>query len=139
MCTVIIGSIAGIILNALPSHFSWEMATLLETVLCIFIFYGSSLQTIKNNDYQERVSRLFEKLNKKITNIPQIDKKFQKALSILYITSLVASGLLFIIMGLPSVNKPGGALSVAGGLACFLFAVVLWLFSRRQFNNKIEL
>jgi SSS family transporter len=136
MYTVIFGSIAGIILNSLPSHFSWEMATLLETVLCILIFYGSSLQRIKNKNYIERVSTLFEKLNKKITDIPQIDKKFQKALSILYIASLVTSGLLFIIMGLPSINEPGGALAVAGGMACFIIAVVLWLLSGRHFKIK---
>ena len=136
MYTVIFGSIAGIILNSLPSQFSWEMATLLETVLCILIFYGSSLQRIKNKDYIERVSTLFEKLNKKITDIPQIDKKFQKALSVLYIASLVTSGLLFIIMGLPSINEPGGALAVTGGFACFIIAAVLWLLSGRHFKIK---
>jgi hypothetical protein len=136
MYTVILGSIAGIIINSLTSQFSWELETLLETVLCILIFYGSSLQRIKNKDYIERVSTLFEKLNKKITDIPQIDKKFQKALSILYIASLVTSGLLFIIMGLPSINEPGGALAVAGGLACFIIAVVLWLLSGRHFKIK---
>ena len=131
MNTVIFGAITGIALNSFPSVLSWEMATLIETIFCLLIFYGSALQRIKNQDYLERVSLLFKRLGEKITDIPSIDAKFQKALSVLYITSLVVSGILFIVMGLPTINELSGALSVASGLTCFFIGAVLWLFSKK--------
>ena len=131
MLTVILGAVAGIILNSFPSVFSWEMATLIETLFCIAIYYSSSLQKFKNQAYLARVSRLFEKLNEKITDIPKIDVRFQRALSILYITSLATAGLLFISMGLPAIHELSGALAVASGLVCFFIAAVIWLFSKK--------
>jgi solute:Na+ symporter, SSS family len=132
MLTVILGAVAGIILNSFPSVFSWEMATLIETLFCIAIYYSSSLQKFKNQAYLARVSRLFERLNEKITDIPKIDVRFQRALSILYITSLVTAGLLFISMGMPAINELSGALAVTSGLVCFFIAAVIWLFSRKH-------
>jgi solute:Na+ symporter, SSS family len=135
MLTVILGAIAGIILNSFPSVFSWEMATLIETLFCIAIYYGSSLQKFKNQAYLSRVSSLFERLNEKITDIPKIDVRFQRALSILYITSLVTAGLLFISMGMPAINELSGALAVSSGLVCFFIAAVIWLFSRKNLKE----
>lgn len=130
LLTVILGAIAGIILNSFPSVFSWEMATLIETLFCITIYYSSSLQKFKNQAYISRVSSLFKRLNEKITDIPKIDVRFQRALSILYIISLVTAGLLFISMGLPSVNELSGALAVASGLVCVFIAAVIGVFSK---------
>ena len=135
MLTVILGAIAGIILNSFPSVFSWEMATLIETLFCITIYYTSSLQKFKNQAYLSRVSSLFERLNEKITDIPKIDVRFQRALSILYITSLATAGLLFISMGMPAINELSGALAVASGLVCFFIAAVIWLFSRKDLKE----
>ena len=132
--TVVLGAIAGIVLNSFPSVFSWEMATLIEIVLCLDIFYGSGMQTFNNQEYLERVKNLFELLHTKITNIPSIDKNFQKALSVLYIASLIVSGVLFIGMGLPAISKLSGALSVASGIACVLIGGLIWILSKN--SNK---
>ncbi|MFW5756760.1 MAG: sodium:solute symporter family transporter, partial [Tangfeifania sp.] len=135
MLTVIFGAVAGIILNSFPSVFSWEMATLIETLFCIAIYYSSSLQRFKNQAYLSRVSSLFKRLNEKITDIPKIDVRFQRALSILYITSLATAGLLFISMGMPAINELSGALAVSSGLVCFFIAAVIWLFSRKNLKE----
>lgn len=133
--TVILGAIAGIVLNSFPSVFSWEMATLIETVFCLVIFYGSALQKFKNQEYLERVKLLFERLNKKITNIPSIDKNFSNALSALYIASLVVSGILFTSMGMLAIEELSGLLAVSSGLVCFLFGVILWLNRRKKIQK----
>lgn len=135
MLTVILGAVAGIILNSFPSVFSWEMATLIETLFCVTIYYSSSLQKFKDQAYLSRVSSLFKRLNEKITDIPKIDVRFQRALSILYITSLATAGLLFISMGIPAINELSGALAVASGLVCFFIAAVIWLFSRKDLKE----
>lgn len=134
--TVIVGSVAGIVLNCFPTVFSWQMATLIEIILCLIIFYGSALRGVRNKLYLERVSSLFSRLDKKVTDLPSIDIKFQNALSVLYIVSLIVSGILFIVMGFPSINKSSGALAVISGLICFFIGFVLWLFSKNKILNK---
>ncbi len=136
--TVVLGALAGIVLNSFPSVFSWEMATIIETTFCLAIFYGSGFQTIKTTGYQERVKNLFERLQTKITDIPSIDINFQKALSILYIASLVVSGILFIVMGIPSIDELSGALAIASGIACLIIGGILWMFSKNKIVRKID-
>jgi len=130
--TVVMGAIAGIVLNSFPSVFSWEMATLIEITICLVVFYGSGLQTFNNQEYLKRVKNLFELLHTKIVNIPSIDKNFQKALSVLYIASLLVSGILFIGMGLPSIGTLSGILSVISGIACLVIGGIMWIFSRKS-------
>jgi solute:Na+ symporter, SSS family len=131
LLTVVLGAIAGIILNSFPSVFSWEMATLIETVFCIAIFYGSGLQKFTDTDYLERVKILFTRLHQKITDIPVIDPNFKKALSVLYIASLVVSGALFIGMGLPAISELSGALSVGSGITCLVIGATMWITSKK--------
>lgn len=132
MYTVVLGAIAGIVLNCFPSVFSWEMATLIETGICLLIFYGSALFRIKDQTYLERVNMLFNRLNKKVTDLPFIDTKFKQALSVLYVVSLGVSGVLFISVGLPTIGKLSGIFSVVSGLVCFLIGGVLWLFQKKK-------
>src|SRR5690606_3546728 len=118
LLTVILGAVAGIVLNSLPSVFSWEMATLIETFICLVIFFGSSLSPGGSPAYQSRVSDFFRRLKTRIVSPPVIEPGFYNALTTLYVTSLAASGILFIGMGLPAISEPSGALSVASGLVC---------------------
>ena len=132
LLTVVLGAIAGIILNSFPSVFSWEMATLIETVFCIAIFYGSGVQKFTDTDYLERVKILFTRLHQKITDIPVIDPNFKKALTVLYIASLIVSGALFIGMGLPAISELSGALSVGSGITCFVIGAMMWITSKNK-------
>jgi hypothetical protein len=134
--TVIFGAAAGIVLNSFPSVFTWEAATLIETALCLVIFYGSSLKQMKDVKYKERVVALFTRLNNKCTDITMIDANFQRALSTLYAVSLGISGVLFVAMGLPAIATLSGVLSVLSGLVCFLTGIVLWLSPKRIVKNS---
>jgi len=128
--TVILGSIAGIVLNSIPTIFTWEMATLIEIILCLFIFYGSALSRKRNQFQSEKVVTFFNQLNNKISDIPTIDSKFKSALFVLYVASLGASGILFISMGIASINQLSGILTVASGLICLLMGAVLYIFKK---------
>ena len=131
MLTVVLGAIAGIILNSFPSVFSWEMATLIETTFCLTVFYGSGLQIFGNKDYPAGVNQLFNRLHRKITDIPVIDENFRKALNVLYIASLIVSGILFVAMGIPSLSKMSGKLSVGSGIVCMLLGGIIWLSTKK--------
>ncbi|WP_236978950.1 sodium:solute symporter family transporter [Membranihabitans maritimus] len=136
MYTVILGAVVGIVLNSMPSVFSWEMATLIETVFCLVIFYGSSFQNIDNQKYLSKVSGLFKRLNTRIAIPPAIDPGFYNALTVLYATSLVVSGALFVGMGIPAISDYSGALSVTSGLVCFFIGGLMWFFTKRKEVTK---
>lgn len=125
--TVVLGSFAGIVLNSFPSVFSWEMSTILETVLCLAIFFLSGLREKTERNYVDRVATLFNRLSQKITDIPSIDAGFHRALLVLYMASLFVSGAMFIGMGLPSISHLSGILSVGSGVVCVLVAIGMWL------------
>ena len=134
--TVVLGALAGIVLNSFPSVFSWEMATVIETILCLAIFFLSGLREKKEQNYVDRVATLFTRLSRKITDFPSIDAGFHRALLVLYIASLVVSGALFIGMGLPFIGRLSGILSVGSGVVCILIAIGMCLNSRGLLKLK---
>ncbi|GAB2799506.1 Na+:solute symporter [Rhabdobacter roseus] len=126
MLTVVVGSITGVVLNALPQYFSWEMATTLEVIVCLVIFYASGLQRPGHAAYLERVREFFKKLDTPIVDKPSVDRNFEKALKYLYAISLLFSSVLFIGMGLPYRNQLSGGLSIASGMVCLFIGLVVW-------------
>ncbi len=132
LMTVIIGSISGLMLNSFPKYISWEMATLLETGICLVLFYGSGLIKTTNKEYKARVDEFFRQLQQKILIIPTIEASFQKALTVLYNASLAASGVLFVLMGLPSFSELSGKLTFSAGLICMLLAFASWISQKNK-------
>jgi SSS family transporter len=136
--TVIGGALSGIVLNSFPEIFTWEQATLIETMICLLIFFGSMAFPFKKEKYRQQVIQLFLRLSEPIRNIPQIDPGFKKALNYLYAISLWITAFLFIAMGLLSVHLFSGKLSVAGGIMCLVLGLILWYNNKKGFssNNK---
>ncbi len=132
MVTIIVGAFTGIILNAMPQYFSWEMATIVEVIICFAIFYLSSLQKLGSAAYLQRVNSLFKQLATPITDKPSLDKNFENALRYLYALSLWCSALLFIGMGLFYINQLSGALSVAAGMICLLAGIIIWFLLKKK-------
>ncbi len=132
LLTVIIGSLTGIILNAMPEYFSWEMATTIEIIVCLTIFFLSSLQKFGDAAYLLRTQTLFTKLESPITEKPAIDVNFENALRFLYAFSLWASALLFIGIGIIYINKLSGALCVASGMICLLAGIIIWFLLKKK-------
>lgn len=134
--TVILGAVTGIILNSFPDKISWELATAIEIVVCLLIFYGSSLKKVRIESYTERVRNLFMRLETPIKNIPEIDKNFRHALKYLYTLSFVLAGILFLILGIPSVNQLSGALAIGSGMLCLFIGFILWFFTEKKIPEE---
>lgn len=133
--TVVIGSAAGILLNVVPDHhLSWEMATLIETVICFTVFIISGYLKCGDQNYTERINGFFKQITTPILKAdkPVIEPKFKQALSGLFVISLALSGLLFVSMSFPSISSDSGKYSLAAGAVCFLFAGLIHLFKPKR-------
>ena len=136
MLTVIVGAIVGIVLNSLPAYFSWEMATTIEIIVCLVIFYASGLQNYGNPAYLARVDNLFKKLNTPIVDKPSVDRDFEHALKYLYAISLAFAALLFIGMGSLYYDQLSGALSIASGMVCLFIGAIIWWWQKKEVLPK---
>ncbi len=132
MLTVIIGSMVGILLNSFPDYISWELSTLIATIVCLVIFYGSSLWPKKEGAYVLKVTDLFTRLATPVQKVPAIDIRFQKALNQLYVMSFFITAALFIGMGVPSINESSGLLAVSAGLICIGCGSAMWYVSKTK-------
>lgn len=132
MLTVIIGSLVGIVLNSFPESISWELATLIATVVCLLIFFASSLWPKNQEAYLVKVNDLFTRLATPVQKVPAIDSRFQKALNQLYVMSFFITAALFIGMGVPSINEFSGLLAVSAGLICIGFGTGMWYASKTK-------
>jgi SSS family transporter len=134
MQTILIGALTGIILNSFPRVFSWELSTAIEIIVCISIYYLSSALNKRKPPYSQSVSELFERIKTPIplNEKPEIDKNFSNALRYLYVCSFSLTALLFIIMGIISINELSGALSVAAGFLCIFIGVLIWVFKKKK-------
>jgi SSS family transporter len=131
--TVVIGSVAGILLNLMPNLLSWEMATLIETMICFIVFIFSGYSRNERQDYLARVNVFFKQINTPITENekPVIESKLKDALIGLFVISLALSGLLFVVVAFPSISTDSGKYSLISGVICF-FSAGLLLFWRRR-------
>jgi SSS family solute:Na+ symporter len=131
--TVFVGAATGIVLNMFPKFLNWEIATLVETIICLVIFISSGYIKVNKEAYQERVKQFFLQLKTPIPEHekPQIDPKFKTALNGLFAISLGVSGILFLGMSVPSLNLPSGIYSLIAGLICILIGALMWYFSKR--------
>jgi SSS family solute:Na+ symporter len=130
MLTVIVGAVSGILLNSFPEMLSWETATLIETGICLVIFFSSGFWSGAETAYFHRVTAFFRRLQEPVDKIPAISAPFQKALNQLYVMSFLITAVLFIGMGLPSVNEFSGLLAVSSGAVCIVIGSGMWYLSK---------
>jgi SSS family transporter len=133
VATVFVGAFTGIILNLFPKLMSWEMATLIETLICLVIFFMSGYVKVVRKEYYDRITLFFKQIRTPIAehDKPNIEPKFKWALNGLFAVSLVISGLLFIVMSIPSLQLTSGLYSMASGVICIALAAILWFFNRK--------
>lgn len=127
LATLIIGTSMGFLLNANKS-ISWEVATLTEMAVCIVIFIGSGLFPSKDEVYNEKVKAFFHKLT--IPFIPDAETKendkFMQAIKMMYGIAFGLTGLMFIIMGIPSIASISGKLAMSSGFLCLCVTAFLY-------------
>ncbi|MGV8090558.1 MAG: hypothetical protein AB2L24_01655 [Mangrovibacterium sp.] len=131
--TVAVGSGAGILLNLVPNLLSWEIATLIETIICFMVFIFSGYSKHKRRDYLSRINLFFKQINTPVAENekPTIEPKLRDALLGLFVISLALSGLLFVIVSFPSIVADSGKYSFLSGIICFLLAGLLWYYYKK--------
>ncbi|MBB5441196.1 SSS family transporter [Pedobacter sp. AK017] len=127
LATLVIGVILGLILNANPS-ISWEIATLIEIVVCIAVFLLSGLIGKSNIIYKEKINKFFLKLSTPLREDekPKEDWGFQRSMNRLYAVALAVTGLLFVVMSIPSIQMTSGRFSFTAGVICAVLAFIMW-------------
>lgn len=133
--TILVGILAGIVLNMIP-QISWEIATLVELILCIAIYYSPAL--MKKRIYSEQEVAFFNivKVPIREEDKPNISPQYIRALVYLFIFSMVVSGVMFSAMSIPSIDTPGGKYGFIAGMFCLLCTIVIYIIYRIKTNKK---
>ncbi len=131
--TVLIGALAGLILNTNP-NVSWEMATLIEIILCVVIFIASGRFGSHTKEADERTVAFFKKLKTPLAEKekPIVGAGFKQFLANMFTIALAVSGFLFMAMSVPSLADLSGQLAMGAGLICLLIALIVWRFGRKK-------
>jgi SSS family transporter len=135
--TVLVGIFTGLFLT-ISSDFPWELATLIQIVSCIVVFFISGLLLPTESRQKRKVDGFFKKINTPLREdeIEKADPKFNLALINLFAIAIGASGLLFCAMSIPSMDQDSGKIAFGIGVACILLAAFLkWHFTG-TFNFK---
>ena len=135
LATVVFGIATGLILNAQP-QISWELGTAIEICICIAVFLVSGLFPGKNQVYRQNVTALFTKLSTPLTEAqkPVENWDFQRAMNKLYAVALLVTGVLFMVMSIPSIESTSGMSSMIAGVICLLLAGVMGWLNRKRVN-----
>lgn len=134
--TILVGVVLGIILNMLPMV-SWEVATLIEIVACLLIYYYPVLLRRRENPGKD-VDDFFRLLEAPIKeeNKPLISPQYIRALVYLFVFSMVASGIMFTSMSFPSLDTKGGQYGLVAGILCLAAAVVIFVMYKYRLKKK---
>lgn len=134
--TILVGGVLGIILNMLPMV-SWEVATLIEIVACLLIYYYPVLLRRRENPGKD-VDDFFRLLEAPIKeeNKPLISPQYIRALVYLFVFSMVASGIMFTSMSFPSLDTKGGQYGLVAGILCLAAAVVIFVMYKYRLKKK---
>jgi len=137
VASLIVGVGCGLLMNAHP-EISWEVATLTGILVSIGIFIISGFFPKKNPEYLQRTDKFFRQLHTHLREDekPQPDPAFLKAISLLFAIALGATGILFIIMSLPSIADLSGQLALFAGLLCVAGGLAMWAVNKQKFKQK---
>lgn len=136
MITIVAGVVAGVVLNLVPS-LSWEVATLIEIILCLVLYYLPWPQG-RDAAREKELDSLFEKLENPIVEKDknEIPSGYGRAIGILLIASLLVAGLLFCGMSILSLGQRSGLYSFIAGAICLAAALPPLFMRNKSKNNK---
>ncbi len=129
------GVVAGIVLNAIPA-ISWEWATLIETLICLVLYFVPSIFS-KKKEIKYSVEQFIKKIDTPIKekDKPIITTEYKNALLLLFSISIIVTGVLFISMSIPSLNLYSGKLSFSAGMFCLICAALMLLFHKMKITK----
>lgn len=139
--TVLFGAFIGLVLNLFPQYLSWEIATLIETLICLAIFFISGYLKQPAKVYVDRVAQFFKQITTPILeqDKPKIEPAFKSALNGLFAVSLAISGLLFLAMSIPSIKLISGIYSLVAGAICMTLGAVMWFTNRKPKKGGVDI
>lgn len=136
MGAVVGGVIVGLLLNGFSS-LTWEIATLIEMVVCFLIFWLSGFIKINDPAYNQRVAAFFAKLEIPISKVKNATvNAMQPILQRLYGVALAGTGLLFVVIGIPSVGVYSGKMAMTAGLLCLITSFFLFKKKKKEPTQK---
>lgn len=133
IATVVIGIVTGLIFNSMKD-LSWEMATLIEILICTGVFLASGLIPNRDAGYKAKIDAFFLKLSTPLREDekPVENRGFQQSMNRLYSVALFITGSLFVTMSFPSIDVLSGRFSFFAGCVCIVLAVVFWFYNRKR-------
>ncbi|HOY21378.1 MAG TPA: Na+:solute symporter, partial [Haliscomenobacter sp.] len=136
----VVGGIAvGLVLNGY-SGLKWEIATLIEILVCFLIFWGSGFLKNQSQAYHQRVSAFFAKLEHPIVAVKATtENDMHPILQRLYAVALVSTGALFVILGMPSVAVYSGKMAISVGVICLFTAIFLFKYRKKPKASELVL
>lgn len=134
---IVIGILSGLILTILVP-ISWELATLIQILICFSVFFISGYLFSPKKEYQKRVNEFFSKVTTRLKReeISKADPKFKNSLANLFFVAIGLSGILFLVLSLPSIEKLSGILAFSMGGFCMVLAVGIKLYFTRSLRLK---
>lgn len=134
--TIVAGVVLGIVLNMLPMV-SWEVATLIEIVACLLIYYYPALLH-KHQQLSREETNFFRLMATPICeeDKPVISSQYIRALVYLFVFSMIASGVMFTSMSVPSLDTKGGQYGLVAGILCLVAAVAIYVFYKLKLKKK---
>jgi solute:Na+ symporter, SSS family len=131
MLSIFGGMIVGLLLNQFSSA-KWEINTLIQMLFCFVVFWLSGYFKGNSAAYTNRVNAFFGKLE---TAHPreasQKNDEMQGVLQRLYGVSMLGTGLLFILLSVPSITQFSGKTALVAGIACLVSAIFLFKFKKK--------
>lgn len=138
LATLVVGVLTGLILNTRP-QLSWELATLIEIIVCGAVFLLSGSVEPRSAPYRQRVDRFFRRLATPLTEAekPVANPVFVRSMNRLYAIALAVTGALFGGMSIPSLTQPSGQFALSAGVVCLALAGALWVAAREKVKKEV--
>lgn len=130
---ILVGIFSGVILNVIP-NISWEFATISEFLICIIAYFLSDFVYKYQSIDKKEVDKLFQTLSTPISapTKPIASHQYKKAMTNLFIFSLITSGGLFIGISLFHIHSLGGLLGLIAGIVCLFGSFCWWIINRKS-------
>ncbi|WP_257669408.1 sodium:solute symporter family transporter [Parapedobacter tibetensis] len=131
--SILVGLVTGLFFNAHPQY-SWETATLIQVMLCFAVMLVSAAWPARDPAYLSRTTAFFDQLNRPLTAAekPSLSAKTGIGMRKVVVFSLAATGVLFVLMSIPSLSVLGGQLSLGAGVICLIGGALAWPYGKNE-------
>lgn len=130
--TIVLGMASGLILNFFTSMV-WEVATLIEIMVCVIVFVSSAWWESRGYDDRLKVEKFFRRLKTPLSKeeIPSISRKLRQVMLLSLIVAFVVSWLLILFLSIISPISQGSQIAMISSWLYLIGAAVVYFIMRR--------